>query len=102
MPHKMIFIDVTGHAQDFIKAFIEDEYETFPVSTHDDMLDCISRIVDEELMAVFPNVKDLVPHGTNIDTEIKYNPLDRKKRKPVEEYMPKVQTSTWKELMTKK
>jgi len=32
-----------------IDAFVEEEYAAFPVSTHDDMLDCLARILDEDL-----------------------------------------------------
>jgi hypothetical protein len=34
--------------------FIAEEYLAFPVSLHDDMLDCLARILDPELGASFP------------------------------------------------
>jgi len=53
-PRKILFLDYEGTARDYIQEFLSDEYETFPVSTHDDMLDCESRIMDPMLGAKFP------------------------------------------------
>ena len=57
MPHRLLFTSVDGKVHDFIQEFISEEYSSFPVATHDDMLDCISRIVDVDLMAKFPQKK---------------------------------------------
>lgn len=46
LPERLHFVDYEGKAQDFVQLFIENEFKTFPVSTHDDMLDCASRIFD--------------------------------------------------------
>lgn len=54
LPNRLLFRTVTGKQEDFVKLFLEQEYTNFPVCSHDDMLDCISRIVDEDLNAVFP------------------------------------------------
>lgn len=56
MPHQLLFIATDGKAHDFIKEFIDNEYTTFPVCSHDDMLDCIARITDADLKTVFPNI----------------------------------------------
>ena len=53
-PHKILYIDYEKTVRDYIHQFKTDEYETFPVSAHDDMLDCESRILDPKLNAVFP------------------------------------------------
>ena len=37
--------------RDLVAEFIEDEYNTFPFSAHDDMLDCMARIRSPELEA---------------------------------------------------
>jgi hypothetical protein len=34
---------------DLIRAFVEEEYCAFPVARHDDMLDCLARILDDDL-----------------------------------------------------
>ena len=43
-----------GEGQDLTRIFIDEEYLTFPVGAHDDMLDCRARILDEALKAKFP------------------------------------------------
>lgn len=54
LPAKDLFIDSSGKTQNFTSLFLNDEYSSFPVSLHDDMLDCIARIKDPELRAVCP------------------------------------------------
>jgi predicted phage terminase large subunit-like protein len=46
--------DYEGREIDLTKAFIEDEYKAFPVASHDDMLDALSRFLEEELPIRFP------------------------------------------------
>lgn len=43
-----------GRTVDVIEQFLNEEYDAFPVPVHDDMLDCMARIVDPELSAIFP------------------------------------------------
>jgi phage terminase large subunit-like protein len=54
LPKRMAFIDHENRTQDFIKIFLENEYLAFPVCIHDDMLDCLARILDPVLGAKFP------------------------------------------------
>ena len=54
LPSNLIFTDHEDKAVDFVKSFIDDEYEPFPLVKHDDMLDCIARILEPDLMAEFP------------------------------------------------
>jgi len=74
MPNRLLFISREGKAVDFVKVLREDEYETFPVCAHDDGLDCLSRIVDKDLNAVFPKVTQSIPLGVPIREE-KYDPF---------------------------
>lgn len=60
LPEKLTFIDCEKRPIDFVRAFIDDEFDSFPVSTHDDMLDCMARIVDPGLGAVFPLIEEPV------------------------------------------
>jgi predicted phage terminase large subunit-like protein len=69
LPRFLRFVDLQGKARDFIYEFIHDEYTTFPISSHDDMLDCISRVMDKEL-----SVK--VPKEQFVETPKIYNPLE--------------------------
>jgi phage terminase large subunit-like protein len=52
LPKSLWFTDYENKRIDFIQKFKDDEYLSFPVSTHDDMLDCIARILD--IGAEFP------------------------------------------------
>jgi predicted phage terminase large subunit-like protein len=57
LPKRLPFIDGEGRTVDFIEKFLADEYLAFPVCEHDDMLDCLARILDPELGAEFPKLK---------------------------------------------
>lgn len=54
IPETIVHEDYQGMLRDVIKSFIEEEYSQFPYMTHDDMLDCMSRIAEEDLFANFP------------------------------------------------
>jgi len=43
-----------GRSVDLVQSFIQDEYQAFPVSVHDDMLDCLARICDPDMSMVKP------------------------------------------------
>lgn len=53
-PLRMMKLRLDNTAYDLTDEFYRLEYITFPVSGHDDMLDCLARILDPELSAVFP------------------------------------------------
>jgi predicted phage terminase large subunit-like protein len=57
MPERLSFVDYQGRPIDYVRAFIDDEFKTFPVSVHDDMMDCRARIIDPDLGAKFPDSK---------------------------------------------
>lgn len=54
LPEFCPFYDYEGKRQDFVNLFIQNEYMSFPISTHDDMFDCMSRVMDID--AKFPKV----------------------------------------------
>jgi phage terminase large subunit-like protein len=54
MPPNIYFRTYDGKQGDLISSFLEDEYDSFPVSVHDDIFDCMARIKDEDLGATFP------------------------------------------------
>jgi predicted phage terminase large subunit-like protein len=56
LPKKHTFITQEGKNVDFVRVFIDEEYAAFPVSVHDDMLDCIARIVDQGFETEFPKL----------------------------------------------
>lgn len=43
-----------GVMVDMIRAFVEEEYKAFPVVSHDDMLDSLSRMLDKEMLVTRP------------------------------------------------
>ena len=53
-PQRIMKMTTENKAVDLTDAFFKEEYSSFPVSKHDDMLDCLSRILDSKLNAVFP------------------------------------------------
>jgi len=55
IPERMIRVDFEKRTQDLTQAFLNDEYLQFPYMTHDDMLDCMARITDEDMRAFFPS-----------------------------------------------
>ena len=53
-PLRLMKMRLDNTVYDLTDEFYRQEYITFPVAVHDDMLDCLSRIVDPELGATFP------------------------------------------------
>ncbi len=54
LPRSKSYTDYEGQTRNLVSVFIEEEYKAFPVMSHDDMLDCLARIVDPELKADWP------------------------------------------------
>ncbi len=62
-----------GRDVDLVRAFRTEEFVPFPVGSHDDMLDALARILDEELGAVFPAPYQRTQHRAVTD----YDPMER-------------------------
>ncbi len=54
MPEAQPYVQYDGERMDLTQDFINEEFRTFPFGTHDDMLDCLARILDDDLGAAFP------------------------------------------------
>ncbi len=54
IPEYLIKTDYEGKQQNLTQAFVRDEYLAFPIGQHDDMIDCLARILDKDLNARFP------------------------------------------------
>ena len=54
LPRTLSYVDCERRVRDLTRDFVDQEYKAFPVAAHDDMLDCLARILDPELGAVFP------------------------------------------------
>lgn len=61
LPEHCYFIDSKGRMRDMTREFIDDEYHAFPVAIHDDMLDCMARIID---------ISELMPKPLHINPDI--------------------------------
>jgi predicted phage terminase large subunit-like protein len=59
LPPQMEKTNYEGRSIDLVHAFIEDEYKPFPVGMHDDMLDGMARILDDEMPADWPMFGDM-------------------------------------------
>ncbi len=51
---KIAKTDYEGRLQDLTQSFIKDEFLSFPVASHDDMLDALARFMDEDLPVRWP------------------------------------------------
>lgn len=65
LPETLIRTNYEKLAVDLVHAFVEEEYKAFPVSVHDDMLDALSRIYEDDLKIVWPKpvVEDRSDYG---------------------------------------
>ena len=84
MPWHLSFVDYEKIQRDFTYLFITEEYKTFPLCSHDDMLDCLARILNPALGAKFPKAKRLAPkfraEHARQDAP-KYDPLKRRSKR---------------------
>ena len=56
LPMSLHYVDYQGRTSDLVRDFVDQEYTSFPVSHHDDMMDCLARITDPDLGATFPKI----------------------------------------------
>lgn len=49
LPKAIIRQDFQGRTYNMVKDFVEQEYNAYPVLKHDDMLDCLARIEDDDV-----------------------------------------------------
>ena len=54
LPPTMPKTNYEGRTVDLVQAFANDEFGAFPVAVHDDMLDALSRFLEEDLPIAFP------------------------------------------------
>lgn len=72
LPFNLTKVDYQKKNYNFTYDFVEDEYLAFPFSGHDDALDCMARILDPVLGAIFPDIipkYGLVPRTNTCQTE---------------------------------
>jgi len=54
IPRQIMKVNYEGKMQNLVDIFIKEEYTVFPTPQHDDMLDALARIKDDELNVSFP------------------------------------------------
>lgn len=58
LPDRLPYVDHEGGGHDLVEEFLREELLAFPVCAHDDMLDCMARVLDEPLGAHFPDARE--------------------------------------------
>jgi len=64
LPQKFPKTNYEGRSVDLTEAFLKEEYLPFPVGAHDDMLDALARILDDEMPADWPMPGDFEDDDT--------------------------------------
>lgn len=59
LPPKLDKTNYEGRSIDLVRSFIDEEYKPFPVASHDDMLDALARVLDEDFPAFWPMEYDI-------------------------------------------
>lgn len=54
LPQQIFQVDYQGQTVELVSTFIQDEFIHWPDPKHDDMLDCLSRILDPKFYTSFP------------------------------------------------
>lgn len=54
LPQSCFKTDYEGKTDDLVSIFVEQEYKPFPVPVHDDLLDALARITDEDMELTWP------------------------------------------------
>ncbi|HEC61377.1 MAG TPA: hypothetical protein ENI27_03895 [bacterium] len=75
IPETSPYTQYDGKTIDLTRAFVNDEYKAHPFEVHDDMLDALSRILDEDFNAVFPQGEVIDPLKLRTPVDDQYNPL---------------------------
>ena len=74
IPYRLLFVTGEGKGADFIDLFLKNEYSDFPVSQHDDILDCLSRICD--MSAAFPKLEEVKTYSAFKESPVEaYDPM---------------------------
>jgi phage terminase large subunit-like protein len=58
LPDKLVRKNYEGRSEDLVGVFLDEEYKAFPVAAHDDMLDALARLADENMHIEFPQFHD--------------------------------------------
>ena len=73
LPERLIRTDYQGKSWDLVQSFLNEEYLQFPYMTHDDMLDCMARIRDDDMATFFPRNTVSPEEGMDEDANEHYD-----------------------------
>jgi len=85
LPRSMIYTTLEGKTVDLMIEYLEDEYKIFPMSKHDDMLDCSARILDSKMGVIYPVHKKERSQITNINDPLGLNDPENEERSWMEQ-----------------
>jgi predicted phage terminase large subunit-like protein len=68
LPETLVRGDYQGKPWDLTRQFVDDEYAQFPYMAHDDMLDCMARIIEPDLSTFFPLRVSVDENGKAMET----------------------------------
>jgi len=81
LPRKHYYLDENGETTELIEEFIDTEYTQFPFSRHDDTLDALSYILDQQVAPLFPAYSTSQKLEDDVeDWRFKINPLKSQKQ----------------------
>jgi len=75
IPESTPYTQYDNTTVDLTRIFVKTEYLAHPFEEHDDMLDCLSRILDDEFAATFPAGEEIDPLHLRRSPEEDYDPL---------------------------
>ena len=71
LPYALPYTDTNDKFHELITEFLSEEYEKFPFSAHDDILDCMARIMEAKMNVTFPTRTG----GMEQNTKRRFDPL---------------------------
>jgi len=74
IPRSLVYNSVDGATHDLIEEFLDEEYSRYPFGKNDDMMDCLARILDNNVNAIPPTIVMEVEKK-----EKPFDPLDMEK-----------------------
>jgi predicted phage terminase large subunit-like protein len=75
IPETCPYVQYDGAQVDLTRIFVNDEYMAHPFEEHDDMLDALARILDEDMGTAFPQGEEIDPMKLRAKPEDDYDPL---------------------------
>lgn len=75
LPESLPYTQYDGERLDLVRVFVSDEFKAHPFEAHDDMLDALARVLDDDLAAAFPSGDAIDPLRISRPDDEQYDPL---------------------------